>query len=172
MLRWIGRILLITLLVIHLAILLLWWDSWHHSRVTIFPESTQRFGIWSGDGMVIFKEWDAQPFYSDPLCPLNIPSKHFAIETVDLPASPLMPLHGGTSMNPGYRYLRICFPYWFASAVSGVMVWPWIGWTAYRRRRARQWNRAGLCPKCGYDMRANPAKCSECGHEPGSLVRD
>jgi hypothetical protein len=97
---------------------------------------------------------------------------------VDLPASSLMPLQGGTrvsmrpGMNPGYRYLRICFPYWSAAAVSGVMVWPWIGWTAYRRRRARQWDRAGLCPKCGYDIRANPAKCSECGHEPGSLVRD
>lgn len=24
----------------------------------------------------------------------------------------------------------------------------------------------GLCAACGYDMRANLAKCSECGHEP------
>jgi hypothetical protein len=70
------------------------------------------------------------------------------------------------------KYLRIRFPHWFAAAVSGAGVWPWLGWVVFRHRRDRRRNRAGLCPQCGYDIRANPAKCSECGHEPGSLVRD
>ena len=29
-----------------------------------------------------------------------------------------------------------------------------------RRRRSR-----GLCPDCGYDLRATPGRCPECGHE-------
>jgi hypothetical protein len=32
--------------------------------------------------------------------------------------------------------------------------------TVYRSRAA------GHCPACGYDMRANPVRCSECGQEP------
>lgn len=34
----------------------------------------------------------------------------------------------------------------------------------FERRRTRAWRiRAGQCPLCGYDIRANPNRCSECG---------
>lgn len=35
-------------------------------------------------------------------------------------------------------------------------------WLAYRRRTRR---RAGLCPACGYDLRATPYPCPECGYD-------
>jgi hypothetical protein len=57
----------------------------------------------------------------------------------------------------GGRDLIIMLPYWFLMLLTAT---PPLLWTARRLRRPP----AGtFCRKCGYDLRATPERCPECG---------
>lgn len=64
--------------------------------------------------------------------------------------------HEHTTMpQPGDAYFIFC-PYWLPTL--GLAVLPTV--RMLRRRRFGP----GLCPTCGYDLRASPDRCPECGH--------
>jgi hypothetical protein len=50
-------------------------------------------------------------------------------------------------------------PHWFVALMS--LPAPLLYARAWRRRRRVK--REGLCPACGYDLRATPDRCPECG---------
>jgi hypothetical protein len=72
-----------------------------------------------------------------------------------------------TSWSPatGYNWptittrFSIVIPHWFIVGVLAVLP----AWWLIRRRNARRARRAGLCANCGYDLRATPDRCPECG---------
>ena len=64
-----------------------------------------------------------------------------------------------------FRYRGIVLPYWLP---TGLFALPLIriGRTIQSRRRRR----VGHCPACGYDLRATPDRCPECGQIPDTFA--
>ena len=60
------------------------------------------------------------------------------------------------------RWGAVVVPHAYVVALSGG----YPVWRAVRMLRNRRRNRAGLCRVCGYDLRATPGRCPECGAEP------
>jgi hypothetical protein len=54
---------------------------------------------------------------------------------------------------------RVTTPYSLPAAIFGVPPAIWV----YRRHRVGLRRRAGCCLACGYDLRATPDRCPECG---------
>jgi hypothetical protein len=67
-------------------------------------------------------------------------------------------LHGYTGLSSRTVWtLRLVFPYWLVAGL--FLIYP--VWRLAMRRRNRRV--AGACAKCGYDLRASPDRCPECG---------
>ena len=53
----------------------------------------------------------------------------------------------------------ISVPFWFLILLSTIPTLLHVG----RARKLRHWRRVGRCMTCGYDLRATPERCPECG---------
>ena len=63
------------------------------------------------------------------------------------------------------RHHTVDLPYWMPLAATAVLPALWA-WRANVRRRRQRRIAAGLCLDCGYDLRATPDRCPECGAQP------
>jgi hypothetical protein len=58
-------------------------------------------------------------------------------------------------------------PTWFLVLVTALCPAVWAGFLVGERRRVSR-AKLGLCSSCGYDLRATPNCCPECGRVPAS----
>jgi hypothetical protein len=56
------------------------------------------------------------------------------------------------------QFIGAIVPYWLIECVLLALGFLWLA-----RRRRRRTPLSGLCRRCGYDLRATPDRCPECG---------
>ena len=66
---------------------------------------------------------------------------------------------GATDLAGGGRWWIVWVPQWLP--VGLLCIWPATRLRVLLRRR--RWRRNGQCIECGYDLRATPERCPECG---------
>ena len=67
----------------------------------------------------------------------------------------------GFELNSTQGAIDVGIPFWFI-ALLAILLPAWRIVTFFRRRR----HRLGICARCGYDLRATPDRCPECGAVP------
>src|SRR5947209_8193208 len=60
----------------------------------------------------------------------------------------------GYSSNATFE--RVMCPFWFAAATASILPACWLLQRRRNLRAAQRASRRGLCPSCGYDLRATP----------------
>jgi hypothetical protein len=65
------------------------------------------------------------------------------------------------SQNGSYTMRELSCPYWFIMLLTAIL--PAARLAGWRRRARRLRMHPELCRHCGYDCRATPERCPECG---------
>jgi hypothetical protein len=185
MLRHLFTLCLIMSLLLCVAIAVLWAHSYKASDVFGYVHPQWSLGVgstnghmmlswtpaYAGPGALQFPNgfvWNIFPAIPDENDPLNYTSHdRFARWGVAYDRNHVQTNRRAdgkvTAYNTGHR---IFVPHWI------VLVPPMILLAIGMRRLIwqRHASKAGLCFACGYDLRASPGRCSECGTLPATRV--
>jgi hypothetical protein len=70
--------------------------------------------------------------------------------------------HGGTQIWQSHDDDGVVVPHWFLLLLAALLPVVQVA-KRLRNQRAEKRRAKGLCARCGYDLRATPERCPECG---------
>lgn len=153
--RWLTRSILVGFLALIPASVVLWYVS----ATIIWPGTTDVY--FSGRWHSLFAN-DGNVTYASDIHNLSAymsPSKSFGISTSrEWHCLGFTYLH---TFGGGYDRWFFDFPVWML-ALPGIATVIWYP-LSIRQRRIKYRLKMGLCPNCGYDLRATLDRCPECG---------
>jgi hypothetical protein len=164
------RLVAIASLLLLVGVLMLWvrsywaYDDWHYGMPPDAGGHMTSVSVMSGNGRLLVWETHGPSGSSGPPVGLFYASHDpFLLGIDDQPT--------WLRRHVGYEYhaysarpvtiRSVWLPHGFVAAVLACPPVVWRLRAGRRRRRDRLRN--GLCPACGYDLRASPDRCPECG---------
>lgn len=156
--------------VLAVATLLLWIDSIWFARVLCRQPTPQiQTSLTSTAGRFLFVRSDLV----NPAVGFGSPSgsREGALLGIELYTD--IPFAGATQFEwtmqrdrkIGWSALNVSVPHWAVALV--LMIGPAFWYIVPHRRRAKR-RAANCCEHCGYDLRATPTRCPECGARPAT----
>jgi len=171
--RIFGAISAISLLV-SLLMVAVWIRSLRHLDDVSLASSRQYLDVTSVEGSLCIRRlrcdhdyWNRRTTYaSGHLSQLKYNLGNFEWRVLGFGYSS-HPVPGGAGVLLPAKVVLI--PHWFAIAAGCVMPGFWLH--GYRRRSIAAYRKThGLCPRCGYDLRASAERCPECGDDLQRLI--
>lgn len=141
--RLLFNTLTATSLLLAIATAGLWVRSYLCTDHITYRGPTQAFRLWSSSGSL----WLIGSRFM-----VQLPGWSIILDSRSVP---------GTFIDQPDWTLRVPF----VSFVIWLFALPWCRWAIPLARSRQHRRRPGHCPACGYDIRASPARCSECGRE-------
>jgi hypothetical protein len=111
------------------------------------------------------RQWGIQALASDPRT-YEADTKALRTRNLGQSASAMGFGYVDYGKPTSFAIRAIWFPHWFPALLFAIL--PALRLRSILRTRRR--HLAGLCPHCGYDLRATPDRCPECGHVPKALA--
>jgi len=149
-------------------------DHWNWSQTEIVGTFDQQvhFSFWElnlqGGGISLYHHYQEVPrtewWQNHPEFRVHYePAVNKSYPDVSAFTSPTSGIQfAGVSFATGHGAQAIVFPLYLLTALFALL--PLHHETKKRRAlRSRHRSRLGLCPVCGYDLRATPDRCPECG---------
>jgi hypothetical protein len=164
-------------LVLFVAVVVLWVRSYQVYDLVAFDAFGRSLSLRTFNHAVVV-EWTSRPYrtprwvteplrYRQPFREFVRPQHHVYTDASGRPhyyawlGFSLQPWYHQAPGDPRYDcwFTTVGVPYYFLAIVTGLS--PAVQARRWLRHRRRV--RLRLCPSCGYDLRATPGRCPECG---------